>query len=424
MNPATTDTAAPWLRGPRFEVGIQQPFPPDEWTWRTLPPDHPALAGSPGALRKSDPGNALAIVAEAYGKPTSYCVLGGNVASVSNWEGISFDQQYAASTHGAGVYPCGGMYYLSVEGPGAADVLDLLTPRDIGALDIGQAAFAIFTTPEGTVDTEGIVLRTGPVSFQVSIGGSARPPDWLYDAVALHPGARTAEAALSSFNIKGAQRTRAMARLVSEPFADGLARLPRFRAIPVRTRWGDDAWVVRTVIGIEMWAAPHTVETAWQTMVAAPDLYTPCGWDVLATYRLECSQFAFYLCPLDIHRGIPLADAGLSHVVSREKTTPYVGRRALTDRTAKTDTARMWVCGLTARDRAAPRRRIGERVLASGSAQAIGYVTTAGHSPLAGRELCFAHLPATVLPGDEVAFEDGTAWLVSGLPHRPAAVNA
>jgi aminomethyltransferase len=407
----------PWDLEPRFDVGFQNTWTADGWTWRTLSPGHPALLENPRVLRRNDPGDALGVISEKYGEPKSYCVLGGNIASVSNWEGISYQDQYAAVTQGAGAFPCGGMYYLSVVGPNAADVLNLLTPKGIELLEVGQATFVIFTTPEGTVDTEGIVLRDGEESFKVSIGGDTRPPTWLHDAIDRYPDTQAEEADLSSFNIKGPKRLQAMARLVSDEFASRLDQLPRFRGLRVSTRWGGSAWVVRTVIGIEMWADPEVIHVAWRKMVDDPDCYTPCGWDVLATYRLECPDFPFYLCPLDIHRGTYLFDVDLGHVVSPGKQSPFVGQAAIKN-TAQYG-GRMWIAGLMATIPEAPRRHIGERFLSNVADAPNGYVTSAGYSPKMDREVCFAHLPADVGPGSTVRFEDGTSWRVLRLPMLP-----
>jgi aminomethyltransferase len=391
----------------------------DEWAWRTIPPGHPALLAPPNVLRKSDPGDAFEVIAGKYGKPHSYCVLGGAVASVSNWEGLTYEAQYQAVTSGAGAFPCGGMYYLSVTGPHAADVLDLLTPRNVSNLDIGRAVFVIFTTPEGTVDTEGVVLRDGEHSYQVSIGGESAPPTWLHDALREYPDTVAIESNLSSFNIKGPNRIVAMSRLLRDEDGHRLDRLRPFRAIPVRTRSGGDAWIVRTVIGIEMLAAAEVIHQAWQAMVAAPDIYTPCGWDLLATFRLECQDFAFYLCPLDIHRGTYVFDVGLGHVVSRAKPTAYVGRKALEN--PERWGGRSWIGGLTADSPDIPRRSIGEQVAGLDSDRPCGYVTSAAFSPRAGVQLCFAHLSTEIRPGDTVRFMDGSTWRVSPLPMKSAA---
>ncbi|KAB8161723.1 aminomethyl transferase family protein [Streptomyces sp. 3MP-14] len=413
-NPSTALALRPWDLGPRFDLGPAIPFPADGWAWRTLPPEHPAILARPRALRRNDPGDALGAIAERYGEPESYCVLGGNVASVSTWRGTPFTDQYAALTEGTGAFPCGGMYYFSVAGPHAADLLNLLTPRSVDLLEVGQASFVIFTTPEGTVDTEGVVLRVADETFHLSVGGDTRPPTWLHDAIERFPDTRVEEADLSSFNLKGPRRLAAMTELLADEFAGPLARLGRFRGLPVRTRGGADAWVVRTVIGVELWGSAEVMNEAWRAMVARPERYTPCGWDVLATYRLECPEFAFYLCPLDIHRGTYLLDVGLEHVVSRRKQPPYVGWEAL-QKPAQFG-GRMWMAGLEADSPEAPRRSVGERVSGIDAEAPTGYVTSAGYSPKAGRELCFAHLPVEIPASGTVRFEDGTTWRALPLP--------
>ncbi len=404
----------PWNPGPRFALGLRSPLVTGEWAWRTLPPGHPALLAPSTVLRRNDPGAAQQVIAERYGQPTSYCVLGGNIASVSSWEGITFEEQYRAVTHGAGVFPCGGMCYLSVVGPHAVEVLNLLTPRRIDTMAIGQARFAVFTTPEGAVDTEGVVLRDGEQSFQITIGGDARPPTWLHDAINTYPDTCARETNLSCFNIKGPRRAAAMAGLLRDDYTPGLAALGTFCGLPVRTRWGGEAWVVRTVIGLELWATDSVIHEAWRTMVTAPGRYTPCGWDVLAAFRLECQEFPFYLCPLDIHRGTYLLDVGLGRAVSRKKTPPFVGAEALED--PARNGGHMWIGGLTAISPDAAERHIGDRIFRQDSGQADGYVTSAGYSPRDRRQLCFAHLTLGIRPNDTVRFADCTAWRVSTLP--------
>lgn len=410
---ASAYSTSSWGPSPRCTVDLRSPYTHDPWVWRSVPPTHAAITRSPRALRRNDPGDALRVIADKYGDPVSYCVLGGNIASVSNWVGITFAEQYDAVTRRAGAFPCGGMYYLALRGPDAARVLDLLTPRNIEQLDVGQATFAIFTTPEGTVDTEGVVLRDGEQSFLVSIGGDTRPPTWLHDAIDAYPDVVAEEAHLSSFNIKGPLRETAMARLLADEFAGRVARLARFRALRARTRWGADAWILRTVIGIEMWAEPEVIHLAWREMVADADWFTPCGWDVLHTFRLECSDFVFYLCPLDIHRGTYLFDVGLQHTISRHKRTPFVGAEALQDRDRFG--GRLRFAGLMALSPDAPRRQVGEQVLVDGPEELAGYVTSAGYSPKAGRELCFAHLSPYVTT-ETVTFADGTRWRVLPVP--------
>jgi aminomethyltransferase len=335
------------------------------------------------------------------------------VAAPSGWATLSLSAQYRAVREAAGVFPCGGMYYLSLCGPDAVRVLDLLTPRRVDRLKVGHASFVVFTTPGGTVDTEGVALRTGDESFLVSIGGDAQPPRWLPDACSDDLEVGVAETSYSSFNIKGPAREEAMIALVSPTCANQVRALGPFRSAAIVTAWGQPAWVVRTIIGIELWGEADVVHEAWTRMVARPEIFTPCGWDLLATYRLECTAFPFYLCPLDIHRGTNLLDVGLGHVVSGDKSADYVGRAALEAHVLTPD--RMWAAGLVATQDHTPRRKVGEKVMLLGTS-VTGYITSAGSSPQIGREVCFAHLPRWCGPGSQVRFADGSVWGVTELP--------
>jgi glycine cleavage system aminomethyltransferase T len=200
----------PWEEPPRFDIAMANPLAGSEWTWRELDPHHPAIREQPAFLRRYEADDVRRLISDRHGDPTAYCVMGAHLAAAMGWRGLSFDEQYRAITRGAGAFPCGGMNYLRISGPDAAQTLELLTPRSISHLDVRQAAFAIFTTPEGTVDTEGIVLRDGPNSYLVSIGGDTRPPAWLYDAVDQYRHVQVEETNISSFNIKGPKCVQAM----------------------------------------------------------------------------------------------------------------------------------------------------------------------------------------------------------------------
>jgi len=407
-------TGEPWMCPPRFEVELISPVVASEWTWRQLGPEHSAIQAN--FLRHNDAEKAIDLISERYGDPLGYCVLGGNIACVSGWQDLDFDRQYRAVTTGAGAFPCGGMYYLHVTGCDAARTLELLTPRSISRLEIGQAAFTLFTTPEGTVDTEAIVLRDGPHSYQLSIGGDTRPPSWLFEALNHQLEVTVEDANLTSFNIKGPRRNTAMARLVAPECVPAITRLPTFRGIPVRTRLGAHVWVLRTIVGIEMWGPPEVIHDVWHDILLDSDHVMPCGWDVLASFRLECAQIQFFLCPLDIHRSTYLHDVGLAHVISRSKHSPFVGQLALQQPERRGGA--LWMAGLVPTTVDASRLAVGEVLHTLGGARA-GYVTTAGRSPAVGRELCFAHLSRHVVQGSLIRSEDATAWRVVPLPILP-----
>jgi aminomethyltransferase len=367
-------------------------------------------AGYP--IRYADPGGAFGMIADRHGDPTGICILGDNAAGIAGWTGLSLADQYRAMTKGAGAFPCGSMRYLRVSGPGAGELLDMLTPKDLSRLDVGRAAFVIFTTPWGTVDTEAIVLRTESLEYLVSIGGSTRIPTWMGKAETLQPDATVSDAELSTFNIKGPQQISAMGELVHPDDRSLVLALAPFRIASVRTRTGDRAWITRTTVGTEMWAGPAAITDAWQYMLARPDQFTPCGWDALATFRVECSAMVFGLCPLDMHGGTTLADVGHSHMVRADKASDYVGRPALL---APRQTPYLWLAGVEATNPRTGSARVGDAVH-DDDGTVVGYVTTAAYSPSRGGTLGFAHLAPSCRAGCAVYLTDGSRWTVRTLP--------
>jgi aminomethyltransferase len=288
----------------------------------------------------------------------------------------------------------------------------MLTPKDLSRLDVGRAAFVIFTTPWGTVDTEAIVLRAEPQEYLVSVGGSTRIPTWMEKANTLRPDATVCDAELTTFNIKGPKQAVAIGELIHPDDRPLVAALTPFRVATVRTRTGDHAWITRTTIGTEMWAGPEAVASAWRYMLARPDQFTPCGWDALASFRVECATMVFGLCPLDMHGGTTLPEVGHGQMVRADKASDYVGRAALL---APQQAPRLWLAGVEATDPRTASARVGDS-LHDDSGTVMGYVTTAAYSPGRRRTLGFAHLVPSCQAGRDVYLNDGNRWTVRTLP--------
>jgi glycine cleavage system T protein (aminomethyltransferase) len=378
-------------------------------TCQELPPG-PALY----PIRYSDPGNALGLISERFGSPTGFYVMADNIAGAAGWQGLSFDEQYRAVTTGAGAFPCGGMYYLQVSGPDAARVLDVLTPKDITNLGVGRAAFVIFTTPEGTVDTEALVLRTDLQEYLVSIGGSVQPPTWIHIAMSQIPGATAHEADISSFNIKGPRQMTAMLDLVHPEDRGCVASLTPFHARKVRTVHESLAWILRTRIGMEMWAEPASISEAWAHMLKKTEVFTPCGWDVLGTFRVECDAMVFGICPLDLNSQTTLWEIGQARMIRADKTGDYIGRASLLESRAK---PRLWLGGAVACDARVEPAAVGEAVL-DDHGETAGYITTSAFSPKYGKVLSFAHLAPDLHVGEVVYLKNGSKCILTALPFR------
>ena len=232
-------------------------------------------------------------------------------------------------TNRAAAFVAGAMNYLRVIGPDAVSVLDLLTPKDMTKLKVGHGTFVLFTTPAGTIDNEAVVLRTAEDEFLLSCGGPTKSPSWLPEALEVHSRARVEQAGVACFNIKGPLRLAAMSRLVHPDDAPKILDLGIFGACPARTPEGRPVWVLRTTIGVEMWGDGAALRQSWVRILDMPDLVTPCGWDLLDIFRVECEDMIFGVYPIELHGGTTLWEAGYAWMAGSPKPRNYIGRAAL-----------------------------------------------------------------------------------------------
>jgi aminomethyltransferase len=370
-------------------------------------------------LRYSDPGDILEMLAGAVGPPTGVCVLEDTVVGAASWAQVPLSRQYDAVTNRAAAFVAGAMNYLRVIGPDAVSVLDLLTPKDMTKLKVGHGTFVLFTTPAGTIDNEAVVLRTAEDEFLLSCGGPTKSPSWLPEALEVHSRARVEQAGVACFNIKGPLRLAAMSRLVHPDDATKILDLGIFGACPARTPEGRPVWVLRTTIGVEMWGDGDALRQSWVRILDMPDLVTPCGWDLLDIFRVECEDMIFGVYPIELHGGTTLWEAGYSWMAGSPKPRNYIGRAALQEtRLAR----RLWLAGLASPDSSVDVPYLGEEVFTS-DGEFAGYVTTGAFSPKHQRPLAFAHLKPWCQPGQSLVVADDE-WTVAKLPFAPPATAA
>jgi len=385
---------------------LPNPLDQDSAVWRVFPP-----GSEPGqGTRCVDGGGILGDLSRAIGPPTGMCLLGDNLIGVTGWAGVPLARQYQAVTEGAGAFVASSMLYLRVAGPDAAALLDMLTPRDVPRLQTGKAMFAIFTTREGTVDEEAIILRTGPDEYLVSCGGG-KWMSGLSEALEAWPRAIVEESDIVSFNIKGPRQAAAMQALLQGGDGPGPAALRPFGACRARTAGGEQVWVLKTRVGMEMWGHASTIRRAWRKILQEPAVATPCAWDVLNVFRLECTSMVFAVYPLDIHVGTTLWEGGYGWMVEKEERD-FIGRDALR---ASRGRERYWLAGLAANDDAAEAPPVGAAVTTR-DGELAGFVTTSAYSVRHRRALAFAHLRRGCRPGDTLALEGYQEWTVNPLP--------
>lgn len=387
------------------------PLCQEQFVWKVVPPNS-LLNGSDVFVRRAhDVTGILADIARQVGPPTAMCILGDNVIGAASWEGIPIADQYRAVTERAAAFVASNMHYLRVRGPEAVALLNFLTPRDVGRLPPGRAMFVLFTTPAGTVDEEAIVVRTGVEEFLVSCGGG-KPMSWLPDALRSFSRVSIEQPDLVSFNLKGPQRMQAMQSLVSGDDHARVAALRPFDSCAARVADGETVRIVRTTVGYEMWGPVQVIRRVWGRIFQHSDLITPCAWDLLNVYRVECELMVFAVYPIDVHVGTTLWEAGYGWMVEKGPAEYFVGQEALMQSRGR---ERFRLLGLRAADESVDVPPVGTEIYDRNGAFA-GYVTTAAFSIRHGRPLAFAHVRQGLVPGDTLELDGGPGWTLSNLP--------
>ena len=390
---------------------LRNPLCHENKVWRVIPPARLVNGFSQNFSRPNDVTGILDDISMAVGPATAMCVLGSNVIGAADWEQIPFERQYRAVTEETAAFVASNMLYLHISGPGAVAVLDMLTPRNVQKLAQNCAMFVLFTTPLGTVDEEAVVLRTGPEEFFVSCGGG-KAPSGLQEALQAYPQVRAEHSDYVSFNLKGPKRMTAMQALVQPEYRQRLASLKPFQAFQARTLDGNPTWLLRTVVGVEMWGLAPVIRTVWEKILNLPDLITPCGWNLLNVYRMECALMVFAVYPLDVHSGTTLWETGYGWMIDGCKETEFIGQDALSQSRGKEN---LWLAGLSANDTEQDVLPAGSELLGS-NGQVAGYVSSAAWSIKFKRALAFAHIETNYQPGDVLTFKDGSHWTVCSLP--------
>ena len=330
------------------------------------------------------------VITHALGEPTSICVLAGSIVGVSTWERVSIERQYLAIQHASGVFEASSMTYLSLKGPDAENMLNRLTPRNMCQLKPGQTKFAIFTTDMGTVDDDAMILRLSEDEFLLSCGGSKSPQQtlsYLPEVLNEFPHVMIRSPDIISFNIKGPKRRMAMMHLIKNADKARVSSLVVFQFCQVRALNNDVVWIVKTKISMEMWGSVETIGWVWKHMLSHQDIYTPCGWNILHAFRMECEDLLLPVYPLDIHDATSLWEIGCGWMV-KEKEGDYIGKDALVHGKDKKIIELKKIQALSPLSQAAP---VGA-ALYKENGDFAGYITSSAFSIQAARAVAFAHL--------------------------------
>ncbi len=215
---------------------------------------------------------------------------------------------------------------VEITGPDAAAFAQLLSPRDLSRMQIGQCKYVLLTNAEGGILNDPILLRLGENHFWFSLADS----DVLLWAqgVAFHSGLDVTihEPDVSPLQLQGPKSRQVMQALFGEAIAD--LRYFRFQefeigGIPLvvsRTGWSSE-------LGYELYLRDGSRGSElWERIMAAGTPYGLAPGHTSSIRRIEGAMLSYH-ADMDIETN-PY-ELGLERLVDLDMDARFVGKEAL-----------------------------------------------------------------------------------------------
>jgi aminomethyltransferase len=292
--------------------------------------------------------------------------------------------EHRAVRQHCGLFDISHMGVLSLEGPGAKDLLQALVPSDLQRIAAGEALYTVLLNAAGGIRDDLIVYDCGPDSVLLVINAACAESDtaWLQEQLVpkgVTISDRKADGALMA--LQGPEAENMLSGLSGE----SLSGLPRFGHRQLNIE-GCSAFVARTGYtgedGFELLVPHQFALRLWHQLLEHGA--TPCGLGARDSLRLEAA-LPLYGNDMDIN-STPL-EAGLGWLVHLEMPIDFIGREALEEQTASGVKRRL--VGLQLQGRAIGRH--GYPVVHNG--EAVGEITSGSWSPTLELPIALAYVP-------------------------------
>ena len=217
---------------------------------------------------------------------------------------------------------------VEITGPDAFQFIQLLTPRDLSKLSIGQCKYVLITNEKGGILNDPVLLRLGENHFWLSLSDS----DILLWAqgVAVNSGLNVSieEPDVSPLQLQGPKSREIMVKLFGENIRDlkyyWLKEL-ELDGIPLvvsRTGWS-------TELGYELFLRDGTQgDRLWEMIMTAGNEYGLQPGHTSSIRRIEGGMLSYH-ADADIHTN-PF-EVGLERLVSLDSEINFIGKKALTE---------------------------------------------------------------------------------------------
>ncbi len=240
----------------------------------------------------------------------------------------------------AGLFDVSHMGEIELEGEGAGSFVDWLVTNDIGALDVGQAAYTPMCYPEGGVVDDLLVYRRGAARymFVVNAANRAKVVRWITQE---NPLTRSGRVHLGQDGVRVTDRSDEIALLalqgpsalpiLSELVAGDIAAIKPFHFVEQVRLFGESILLSRTGYtgedGFEIYCDATSAPAIWKGLIehGAEAGVLPCGLGARDTLRIE-ARLPLY--GQEISSDISPLEGGLKPFVKFEKGE-FCGREKL-----------------------------------------------------------------------------------------------
>ena len=217
---------------------------------------------------------------------------------------------------------------VEITGPDAFQFIQLLTPRDLSKLSIGQCKYVLITNEQGGILNDPVLLRLGENHFWLSLSDS----DILLWAqgVAVNSGLNVSinEPDVSPLQLQGPKSREIMVKLFGENIRDlkyyWLKEL-ELDGIPLvvsRTGWS-------TELGYELFLREGSQgDRLWEMIMTAGNEYGLQPGHTSSIRRIEGGMLSYH-ADADIHTN-PF-EVGLERLISLDSEINFIGKKALTE---------------------------------------------------------------------------------------------
>ena len=216
---------------------------------------------------------------------------------------------------------------VEITGPDAAKFMEILTPRDLSNMSVGQCKYILITNTEGGILNDPVLLRLAENHFWISLADS----DVLLWAqgVAVHSGldVKICEPDVSPLQLQGPKSGYIMRTLFGESLKD--LRYYWFREVELdgiplvvaRTGWSSE-------FGYELFLRNGSFgDKLWEKIMVAGEPYGLKAGHTSSIRRIEGGMLSYH-ADADINTN-PY-ELGLDRLVNLDKDSDFIGKSALT----------------------------------------------------------------------------------------------